>query len=190
MILTDAGHHFLPFAEELILSYEEGMERFDSWKQGYHRKLTIAAAPQIASSFLPPLLRTFMDENDDIEVLINVVNSFEIGDEVNTGRAELGLTRVIPIQTNLNAEAVHNEPVILVGINVEGKINSIKESQVLSDYRLITNNHPDYWDTLLKDIKKHYPNVRTMAVNQIEVTKKIYRKWSWCFLLTGFYGEG
>ncbi|GGP11762.1 hypothetical protein GCM10011346_25060 [Oceanobacillus neutriphilus] len=113
-----------------------------------------------------------MDENDDIEVLINVVNSFEIGDEVNAGRAELGLTRVLPIQMNLNTETVHNEPVFLVGANVGGKINSIKESQVLLDYRLITNNHPDYWDTLLKDVKKHYPNVRTMAVNQIEVTKK------------------
>lgn len=172
VILTDAGHYFLPFAKKLILSYEEGMEHFESWKQGYHRKLTIAAAPQIASSFLPPLLRAFMDENDDIEVLINVVNSFEIGDEVNAGRAELGLTRVLPIQMNLNTETVHNEPVVLVGANVGGKINSIKESQVLLDYRLITNNHPDYWDTLLKDVKKHYPNVRTMAVNQIEVTKK------------------
>lgn len=172
VILTAAGHHFLPIAKELVLRYEEGMEHFESWKQGYHRKLTIAAAPQIASSFLPSLLRAFMDENDDIEVLINVVKSFEIGDEVNAGRAELGLTRILPFQTNLNTETIHKEPVILVGTNLQRERNSITESQVLADYRLITHNHPDYWDTLLKDVKKYYPNVRTMAVNQIEVTKK------------------
>lgn len=172
VVLTAAGHRFLPFAKELVSKYEEGMDHFESWKQGYHRKLTIAVAPQIASSFLPALLRTFMAENDDIEVLINVVKSFEIGNEVSAGRADLGLTRALPSQTSLNIKTIHEEPVILVSASQKGSINNITEKQILSDYRLITHNHPDYWDDLLRDVKKHYPNIRTIAVNQIEVTKK------------------
>lgn len=33
-------------------------------------------------------------------------------------------------------------------------------------------NLPDYWDTLVNDIMRHYPTVRTMKINQIEVTKR------------------
>jgi LysR family transcriptional repressor of citA len=39
-------------------------------------KLIIATAPQIASSILPSILRSFMDQNPDIEVFINVLKSF------------------------------------------------------------------------------------------------------------------
>ncbi|GAB2571965.1 LysR family transcriptional regulator [Gracilibacillus alcaliphilus] len=167
--LTPAGYQFLSYANELVSTYQQGMEGFESWKQGYQRKLIIAAAPQIASSFLPALLRAFIDENNEIEVFINVMKSFEIGAEVSAGRADLGLSRVQPLQTGLQIEKIHEEPVILVGASMQK--NRI-ESEVLSNNRLITHNHPDYWDALLNEVKKHYPTVRTMAVNQAEVTKK------------------
>ncbi len=66
---TSAGHHFLPFAREMITKYEQGLDDFESWKQGYKRKLMIAAAPQTASSFLPLVLRNFM--NDEVSNFIN-----------------------------------------------------------------------------------------------------------------------
>jgi LysR family transcriptional regulator, repressor for citA len=69
--LTPAGYKFLLFAKEFVSKYEQGIDSFESWKQGYNRKLTIATAPQIASSFLPSLLRAFIDENPDIEVSLN-----------------------------------------------------------------------------------------------------------------------
>ncbi|WLR52506.1 LysR family transcriptional regulator [Bacillus tianshenii] len=170
--LAPAGLKFLPYAKELISKYEQGINSFEAWKQGYDRKLTIAAAPQIASSFLPSLLRTFIDKNPDIEVFINVVKSFEIGDEISAGKADIGLSRLHPLQTNLKVEAIHEEPVILVGVHLgEDKSNAV-ESKVLAQYRLITHNHPDYWDLLLNDVKSHYPMVRTMVVNQVEVTKR------------------
>ncbi len=172
VILTQAGYKFLPSARELVSKYEQGIDHLESWKQGYNRKLTIAAAPQIAASFLPSLLREFIDENPDIEVFINVMKSFEIGDEISNGKADLGLSRVQPLQTKLNAEIIHEEPVILVGANLQEGTRNLVESEVLSNYRLITHNHPHYWGSLLIDIKMHYPMVRTMVVNQVEVTKR------------------
>lgn len=169
--LTQAGYKFLPYATELVSNYEQGIDNFESWKQGYNRKLTIATAPQIASSFLPSLLRAFIDENPDIEVIINVTKSFEIGGEISSGKADLGLSRALPLETKLKTEIIHEEPVILVGANLQNGASAI-ESEVLSNYRLITHNHPDYWDSLLINVRRHYPTVRTMVVNQIEVTKK------------------
>ncbi|PLS03767.1 LysR family transcriptional regulator [Neobacillus cucumis] len=168
VVLTPAGHKFLSYARELITNYEQGMQDFESWKQGYNRKLIIAVAPQIASSFLPALLRQFIDKNPTIEVIINVLNSYEIGKEISAGRADLGLTRILPVQTNIKTEIVHKESVILVGPNEP----SLDEKTTLSKYRLITHNHPDYWNQLLPEIKRYYSTIKTMKVNQVEVTKR------------------
>ena len=166
--LTPAGHKFLLLARELIANYEQGMMNFESWKQGYNRKLVIAAAPQIASSFLPALLRQFIDEHPNIEVIINVLSSYEIGKEISVGSADVGLSRILPVQTTIKTETVHTESVRLVGPNEP----SLNEQTALQKYRLITHNHPDYWDDLLSKIKSHYPTVKTMKVNQVEVTKR------------------
>lgn len=171
ILLTSAGLNFLPYAREIVGKYEQGLADFESWKQGYNRKLIIATAPQIASSVLPSILRSFMDENPDIEVLINVLKSYEIGEEISAGRADLGLTRVNPIQTNINSQIVHVDPVILVGPN-EDKTKSDDEKILIEKYRVITHNHPDYWENLLNEIKRFYPAVQTMKVNQIEITKR------------------
>ncbi|AGK54801.1 LysR family transcriptional regulator [Bacillus sp. 1NLA3E] len=170
--LSPAGHKFLPFALEMIDQYDKRLEEFEAWKQGYNRKLMIATAPQIASSILPSILRKFIDENPDIEVIINVVKSYDIGEEISSGKADLGLTRIQPVQTNVNTEMVHKEPVILVGPIDKQKGASLAEEQVLQKYRLLTHNHPEYWDDLLNDIKRHYPIIRTMTVNQVEITKR------------------
>ncbi|PWW20305.1 LysR family transcriptional repressor of citA [Cytobacillus oceanisediminis] len=170
--LTPAGHKFLSYAREFLIKYEQGMNDFESWKQGYNRKLVIATAPQIASSFLPSLVRHFVDENPNIEVIINVLKSYDIGEEISVGRADIGLTRLLPLQKNIKTNIVHIEPVILVGPNEYKEATHLDEQTIIHKYRLITHNHPDYWDTLLNDIKRHYPTVRTMKVNQIEVTKR------------------
>ncbi|KKI91978.1 transcriptional regulator [Bacillus sp. SA1-12] len=171
IILTPAGHRFLPTAKEIVKKYEDGLETFESWKQGYEQKITITAAPQIASSILPSILRKFIEKYPRIEVLINILPSYEIGEEIYSGRADIGLSRIRPIQSKVHCKTVHEDPVILVGPAKENNMDN-NEKNVLQKYRLITHNHPEYWDELLKTIKNIYPSVRTMKVNQIEITKR------------------
>ncbi|MCJ7840026.1 LysR family transcriptional regulator [Lederbergia sp. NSJ-179] len=170
--LTAAGLKFLPIAREWMAIFEQRMDEFESWKQGYHRKLTITVAPQIASSFLPAILRTFMGQHPDIEVMINIMKSYDIGGEISTGRADLGLTRIQPVQANIQTELIHEERVMLVGSPFMHRNGSIDEEIVLTTYRLMTDNHPDYWNDLLPRIKSFYPAVQTMPVNQVEGTKR------------------
>lgn len=171
VVLTPAGYKFLPYAEKIVKSYEEGMEEFDRWKQGYNSKLTIAAAPQIAASILPVFLRGFIDQNPKMEVIIHVVKSFEIGEIVSRGKADIGLTRLQPIQTDVFFDIIHEESVILVApyMNENSMLN---EEQLFQQYRILTNNHPSYWGTLLTNIKKYYPRIQTIPVSQMEITKR------------------
>lgn len=172
VILTPAGHTFYSYAKEIVEKYEQAIEDFESWKQGYNRKLVIATAPQIASSFLPSLLRKFIDTYPNIEVVLNVVKSYDIGEEISTGRADIGLSRMFPIQTKIKSDILHQDSVILVGPNECKEKKELNEQLILNKYRLITHNHPDYWDSLLNEVHRSYPNVQTMMVNQIEVTKR------------------
>lgn len=172
VVLTPAGYEFLKIAREIVSTYEQGMKNFESWKQGFNRKLIIAVAPQIASSFLPSLLRSFIDQNPMIEVIINVITSYEMGEEIGSGRADLGLSRVLPTQANLKCERIHEEPVLFVGPKECLVSGIMEEEKILQKYRLLTYNHPDYWDELLKQVKRSYPTVQTMTVNQVEVSKR------------------
>jgi LysR family transcriptional repressor of citA len=169
--LTPAGYKFLSYAAEIIDNYDKGMEEFEGWKQGYNLKLTIAVAPQIASSILPDILRGFIDEHPDIEVIINIVNSFNIGEQIRIGKADIGISRMEPIQKDLSYEVIHRDPVILVA-----PYRKEKEVEILKQYRVLTNNHPTYWNNLLTEIKRYYPNIRTMPVTQIEISKRFIEK--------------
>lgn len=169
VVLTPAGHQFLPFAKAFVRQYEQGLSEFELWKKGFHRKLTLAVAPQIASSVLPAILRKFMEQHRDIEVYINIRSSYEIGEDISEGKADLGLSRIPPNQPNVTSTIVHEDTVVLVG---PLQCNEDDEATVLTNYRLLTHNHPAYWNDLLHDVKRYYANVRMMKVNQMEITKR------------------
>lgn len=169
VLLSSEGHRFLPIAKKMLEEYEAGMMHFEAWRHGYVQQLTIATAPQIASSILPSILKEFMINNPKIEVLINVINSYEVLNDIVKGQADIGLTRTYSPQSSLQCEVAFEEPVVLVApyctdIEEEGKL--------FQAYRLITHNHPVYWDDLLREVKRYYPMIKTLKVNQIEVTKK------------------
>lgn len=96
------------------------------------------------------------------------MNSFDIGKEVHSGRADIGLTRVESIQGGLSCEVHHREPVVMVG----PPLAEMTGQKALECYRVMTNNHPQYWDELISELKRHYPNVKMFPVTQIEITKK------------------
>ncbi|MBD8003894.1 LysR family transcriptional regulator [Bacillus norwichensis] len=173
--LTPAGYQFLSYAKEMVEKYDKGMEEFEAWEQGYNRKLTIAVAPQIASSILPGILRGFIDKYPDIEIIVDIVNSFKIGEQLCLGKAEIGISRMEPVQKNLSCEVIHEDPVILVAPYRKNE-NFPVEEEVLKQYRVLTNNHPTYWSNLLTEIKRSYPRIRTMPVTQIEISKRFIEK--------------
>lgn len=169
VILSAEGLRFLSTAKKILAVYEEEMNRFEGWKAGYIKQFTIAVAPQIASSILPNILKEFMLREPKIEVLVNIVNSYAVAEEIIKGHADIGLTRNFTTHPSLTCELIFEEPVVLVAPN-SSEIES--EKDIFQTHRLITHNHPVYWEDLLEEIKRYYPSIKTMQVNQIEVTKK------------------
>lgn len=166
--LTPEGTAFLKRAEKMTSCFHENMADFNEWRQGYTRTLSIACAPQIASSFLPELLNRFVSQFPHIDVYIDVAKSYDIGEKVSAGTADLGLARMPSAYINTTSLKVNEEPVVLLGPLLE----DADESFFLAHYRILTHNHPDYWEELLKALKHKNPHIKTMIVSQVEVTKR------------------
>lgn len=173
--LTDSGKHFLPHAERILLEYHDGLHSLSSWQQGYARKMTIAVSPLIAASILSYIVKEFMKNHPHIEVVIQVVDSDEIGELVERKDAQLGISRMKAIQPSLTSEILYEDPVTLVVPHDGGDNDSsppIELKELLQNEVLLTHNHPLYWDDLITAVRKIEPHVRTMVVSQVNVTKR------------------
>lgn len=166
--LTPAGLAFLPHAKEIIDSFNQNMEEFDAWKQGYTKKLAIACAPQIASAFLPPLLKQFVARFPTIDVHVDIAKSYDIGEKVGSGTVDIGLARMPSAYVNTASIPIHKESVVLAG----PVIDQADEAFLLANYRILAHNHPCYWEELLKELKKQNPYLKIMTVSQVDVTKR------------------
>ncbi len=47
---------------------------------------------------------------------------------------------------------------------------------LFGQYLLLTHNHPDYWDDLLRQVRIQFPFVRTMKVTQTHITKRFIKE--------------
>ncbi|RFU70191.1 LysR family transcriptional regulator [Bacillus sp. V59.32b] len=175
VVLTEEGRCFLPHARKLLAIHSEGMKDFENFKQGFSRKLTIAISPLIAASIMPFILRKYMSIHPDISIDIQVLESKEIPAAILSGKADLGLSRMNTVHTDLTCMPLYEDPVILVaphdGWDSENS-PPIEMEELFASYRIMSHNHPEYWDDLLQTIKRNHPSIRTMVVSQVHVTKK------------------
>jgi LysR family transcriptional regulator, repressor for citA len=175
VLLTEEGRRFLPHARRLLSVHNEGLTDLENFRQGFSRKLTIAISPLIAASIMPFVLRNYIGEHPEISIDIQVLESKDIPAVILSGEADFGLSRMNVTHTDLTCLPLYEDPVILVaphdGWDSENS-PPIELEELVSSYRVLSHNHPEYWDDLLLGIKKKHPGVRTMLVTQVHVTKK------------------
>lgn len=173
--LTEAGSRFLPYARQMLDSLASGMHDLESWRQGYKRKVTIAVSPLLAASMLPMIVRRFLVVYPDIEIVIEVMESVDIREAIESGHADIGLTRMRLGTSGLQQLKLNDDPVVLVAPHDGRDAESappLELEPLLSSYLILTHNHPEYWDGLLSEIRVEYPRIRTMKVSQVHVTKR------------------
>lgn len=172
--LTPAGERFLAYTERMLSVYEQGVQELTSWQQGYRDRLVLAVSPLVARSTLPRVMKRYTAQHPDVEVVVQTLHSNEIPPLVMDGRAHLGLSRMPAVSRDLHSYAWYKDPVILV---VSGDGRDLDTAppdwrEVLASNRLLTHNHPLYWDDLLVAIHRHGVRVRTMEVSLVDITKR------------------
>jgi len=140
-----------PFYEQAARFVEEAerLERsVESWRQGYRSRLSIAASPMIARTFLPNVIRQFTADHPDVELSVLVTESVNIAVAVEQGRADVG---------------DDDSPVT----NWERTVERLP---------VFSHNHPDYWDPLLAALRQRGLNFRSMKVTQIDITLRFIER--------------
>lgn len=172
--LTPAGQRFLPHAEAVLGAYDEGVQDLLSYHQGYRSRLAIAASPLIARSVLPRAVQRFTHAHGDVEISVSILLSSEIGGAVATGRFDVGLTRQRPVERDLEVGVLYSDPVILVAGGDAGDHDTPPPDweELLTHQKLLTHNHPLYWDDLLLALRQRGLALRTMVVTQVDIAKR------------------
>ncbi len=172
--LTPAGQRFLPHAEQVLGAYDEGVQDLLSYSQDYQSRLALAASPLIARSILPRAVKRFTARHPDVEISVSILVSPEIGGAVVAGRFDLGLTRQLPAERDLEVGVLYSDPVILVGAGDAGDLDTPPPDweELLTQHKLLTHNHPVYWDDLLLVLRQRGLALRTMVVTQVDIAKR------------------
>jgi LysR family transcriptional repressor of citA len=173
--LSAAGERFLEHAEHLLASYEASLQEMAVWRQGYQERITIAASPLVASTTLPRVVARFTRANPTVDVVIRVEPSEAIAALIVSGQVDLGLTQIAPVSRDTDGELWYRDEVLLVAHQDGGDIDAPPPDwrELLDSSRLLTHNHPGYWDDLLVALYQLGIRTHTMRVGQVDVTKKL-----------------
>ncbi|GAA0322290.1 transcriptional regulator CitR [Bacillus carboniphilus] len=175
IILTEAGRGYISHAKQILNMFEASVEELKKIQEGYQTKLTLAVSPFIASSILPALIRSYVNQYPQVDLNIQVIESSMIPDLISKGEADIGLSRQQIQMKGLRCLPLHQDKVKLIvphdGYDPESA-PPVEVDELFQSHRLIVHTHPDYWEELLPVIKRQYPFTKTMTVSQVHVTKR------------------
>ncbi|MFC0189591.1 LysR family transcriptional regulator [Fictibacillus aquaticus] len=173
--LTGEGKRYLTHAKELITVYQNGLEDINSFRQGYISKFLIGISPLIADTILPYVLKSYIKKNPEVEISVKIIDSADIESAVMREEVDLGLSCLNSTNPELSSELLYRDKVVFVAPH-DGRDSEtappLDEKEILESSRLLTHNHPGYWDELCQKIKNIYPGIRMMQVSQSHITKR------------------
>jgi DNA-binding transcriptional LysR family regulator len=114
VILTDAGHAFLPYAESLVASVRDGVEVVAALRGTNGGTVTLALVGTLASSTLTRCLRRFREAHPAVDVRLRTALSAEVSGLVRGGEVTLGLRYDSDRHPELVSRTIHEEPLVPV----------------------------------------------------------------------------
>lgn len=90
MRLTTEGEEIMPYIERVIEAAEELLHYKDS-ADGLHGTLKLAVPESLATYKIQPLLKQFKKEAPDVKIFLQVMNCYDIYDQLLDGKIDLAL---------------------------------------------------------------------------------------------------
>lgn len=177
--LTEAGRQFRPQALRVLNQLEESIEGLHAFEQGYRQKWTLAISPLMAETVLPYILKSFMRDHPDIELVIRVEESEGIEELVDSGEVSAGLSALPSVRRSVIHETAYRDRLLFIlprdAYDDEGG-PAISIETVLQSGFLFTHHHPVFWEELLLKLRRGMPGLRTMKVTQAHIAKRFIQE--------------
>ncbi|KEO81103.1 LysR family transcriptional regulator [Tumebacillus flagellatus] len=170
--LTAAGERFRLHALRILQAHDEALSDLARWKAGYDDRLDLLLSPVCAEHLLPSLWKQFAAKHPNVELRIYTTRSPSVGPGIAAGRSHIGMA-LLPSQHPDTETRVFTEgDVVLVGPSSIDP-QTVDYREVLAEYPLLTDNHPEYWGQILHQLHETQAPIRPMPVNQTHVTRKL-----------------
>lgn len=112
--LTEAGHSFLPYAEQAVGALASGMAEVAEVAGGGGGEVSLAVAPQVSTYVLPPILTRFAQLHPRVRLVVRTTHSEEIVELVVRREVQAGLGRQVG-HPQVGYTPVYDDQLVLVG---------------------------------------------------------------------------
>ncbi len=167
--LTDAGHAFLPYAEQAVAALASGIDQVAQVSAGAGGELALAVAPQVSTYVLPPLLVRYAQAHPHVRLVVRTAHSEEIVDLVLRREVHAGLGRRVR-SAALVYTPIYDDELVLVSAPTQDA-----EQASLSDAPLILfDRASSYYELTTALIREAGVKPRGMIeLDNIEAAKRM-----------------
>jgi DNA-binding transcriptional LysR family regulator len=173
--LTDAGRAFLPYAQRVLRTLNDGLMVLEGTREGTGGRLMIGTAPAVGTYVLPRLLKVFCDNHEGVDVSVRTGHSDEVLQMVLDDDVQVGFGRPINHPDVRTAVLYRDELVLVVASNHRyAKKGAVKVDQLAEDHLILFDRDSGYYALILglfRDLGV-VPH-QQMQLDSIEATKKM-----------------
>ncbi|HLZ62847.1 MAG TPA: LysR family transcriptional regulator [Ktedonosporobacter sp.] len=112
--LTEAGQAFLPYAQQVLASIQDGAAAVRALKEEDKGTITLALVGTLASTSLTSRLQMFRDTYPHVRLLLRTDRSDGVSIQVQQGEAQLGLRYFADPRPDIRSLLAMNEPLLVV----------------------------------------------------------------------------
>ncbi|HZY65135.1 MAG TPA: LysR family transcriptional regulator [Rubrobacteraceae bacterium] len=175
MRLTDAGKEFLPHAERVISSFQEGKRRVAELKGASGGQLVLGASPGVGTYALPGLLERFTAAYPKVSISVRTGHSEAILEMTLREEVQLGLTRSMKHPEIESLTLYEDELVLVVDPNHRFTRRGSADIGEIGEEQLILFDHDSsyYEQTHSMFREASIRELRTLEVDNIEAAKRM-----------------
>src|SRR5919205_876423 len=175
MRLTDAGKEFLPYAERLVGSFEEGKRHLEELREASGGRLVFGAAPGVGTYALPGLLERFTAAYPRVSVSVRTGHSEAILEMTLKEEVQLGLTRAMRHPEIESLPLYEDELVLLVDPGHRFTRRGMASLAEIGEEQLIFFDHDSSYFEQTHALFRNagLGDLRTMEVENIEAAKRM-----------------
>jgi len=110
--LTDAGAVFLPYAERILQTLQEGRDSVDEVRSVQAGSLRLGSALTVGTYVLPHILRVFHERHSGVEVSVRTGRSEQVLNMLLSDEVQVGLVRSL-VHPDVETVALYEDDVVL-----------------------------------------------------------------------------
>jgi DNA-binding transcriptional LysR family regulator len=175
MRLTDAGKEFLPHAERVIGSFEEGKRRVAELQGASGGQLVLGASPGVGTYALPGLLERFTAAYPQVSISVRTGHSEAILEMTLREEVQLGLTRSMK-HPEIESLTLYEDELVLV-VDPDHRFTQRGSADIaeIGEEQLILFDHDSsyYEQTHSMFREASIRELKTMEVDNIEAAKRM-----------------